>query len=206
MVVSSKRHCYHQYIVLADCYCFGKYPDSKPLWEERVYLPNSLYYIKKGSEGRNSKQKPGGGNRSRDHGGMLLVALLQCLLFCFSYTIQNHLPLHGIAHSGLDTPTSNINQENTSTDLPTSRSDGGSFSIEAPSSLPRLYQVGKNPTNTQIDVKILSNSLHYMGQLTTCTPKVKHAAPYFDGVEVEKSWFQINTDFYFSNCSWESYL
>lgn len=79
LVVSSKRHCYHQYIVLADCYCFDKCPDSKPLWEEGIYLPNSLQYIKKGSEGRNSKQKPGGGNRSRDYGGMLLIALLQWL-------------------------------------------------------------------------------------------------------------------------------
>lgn len=167
-------------------------------------------YIKKGSEGRNSKQKPRSGNRSRDHGGMLLIALLQWLaLLPFLDNPESPAIAWHCSQWAGHSYTKHKSRKHpppTHTDLPTSWSDGGSFSIEAPSSLSRLYQVGKNPTSTKIDVKILCNSLHYMGQLATCTPKEKHTAPYFSGVEVEMSWFQINNDFYFSNCSWKSYL
>lgn len=59
-----------------------------------------------------SRQEPGDRNER-----CLLVCSLAlsfaslCLQFGFSYIAQNHLPMDGVAHSGLDAPTPTIEQD-----------------------------------------------------------------------------------------------
>lgn len=67
------------------------------------------------------------------------------LLDLLSHT-QDHLPRDGVTHSKLGPPTWIINQDNP-TDLPTGRSDGSHFSVEAPSSQATGVRVKLTKTN-----------------------------------------------------------
>lgn len=59
---------------------------------------------------------------------------LHGLLSLLSYTSQDHMLRGSTAHSELVPPISIINQENDPMDLPVAQSDGGTFSVEVPSS------------------------------------------------------------------------
>lgn len=84
-----------------------------------------------GNQGRSSGQAPGGKNRSRDHGGRLLLGPA-LLVAC--YYLQDPSP-QVTAHSEMGLPTSISNQEEAPhTGLPTGQPGRGIFTMEAPSS------------------------------------------------------------------------
>ena len=60
----------------------------------------------------NSDQEPGGRDWSREHARTLLTGLASVAYLACFLTTHNHLYRGGIAHSGLESFTSIINQEN----------------------------------------------------------------------------------------------
>ena len=97
-------------------------------WNLREKSISLIYRLEpiKGSQGRNSRQRPWK-NTSYwlvSHGSF-------SLLF---YKTQNHLSVGATVHSEMGPPTSIINWEYAPTDLPTGRCDGGIFSTDVPSS------------------------------------------------------------------------
>lgn len=100
---------------LASCAAMKNTMTKTHLLKEKDYLAYSLQSIIVWNQDRNSRQKYGGTNWSRNH----CLRLAPWLVFnCFSYSTSVHLSRDGTTHSGLRHPISILNQENTPTELP----------------------------------------------------------------------------------------
>lgn len=115
-----------------------------------------------------------GSHLSRDHGGILLIDWLS-LTFLATYMAQDYLPRSGTIHSGLDTFPSINSQGKSHTDKPTGQSDGGSCSVEVPSSYMTLIYAMLIKTNHCTWTAGLGNIKKYLFTPDRRTTIVQHA-------------------------------
>jgi hypothetical protein len=110
MAIPGREHCSSLFL-----YC-DKHQDQKQLGEKQLHLAYRLQSI---LEGRNSRQKPGGRNWSRGHGGVLLAGLLPFACLTTGLT-QCRLPCPKVTKTtvGWALCTSISNQENASQTCP----------------------------------------------------------------------------------------
>lgn len=83
-----------------------KHHDQKQCEQKKVYF---IIFLDNSPSLRKVRQKSGGRNGGRGHGGMLLPGLLPCFAQHNFYTTQDQMPRHGTTHILLGPPSSIIN-------------------------------------------------------------------------------------------------